>query len=222
MKRLSRPAVLLAIAATAMVLVLLPRLWIELQWFQQFELGPVVLKRWGLQFLALVLVLGIGIPVQLNQLQRCWKLRRRDPAYRGESIFMPLKGWGLLLVLLLVLGLLSTATSYLFVQALGLLQEPFSGIVLSSFPVLGSLPLPLVIGIAAILLVFLLRWPLTTLRVSLSLAILASATALAPAPSPAPAPALVPVSALASVAAPISDPAPSPVPVSAPSPALEP
>ena len=127
MKRLSRPAVLLAIAATAMVLVLLPRLWIELQWFQQFELGPVVLKRWGLQFLALVLVLGIGIPVQLNQLQRCWKLRRRDPAYRGESIFMPLKGWGLLLVLLLVLGLLSTATSYLFVQALGLLQEPFSG-----------------------------------------------------------------------------------------------
>ena len=179
MKRLSRPAVLLAIAATAMVMVLLPRLWIELQWFQQFELGPVVLKRWGLQFLALVLVLGIGIPVQLNQLQRCWKLRRRDPAYRGESIFMPLKGWGLLLVLLLVLGLLSTATSYLFVQALGLLQEPFSGIVLSSFPVLGSLPLALVIGIAAVLLVFLLRWPLTTLRVSLSLAILASATALA-------------------------------------------
>ena len=162
MKRLSRPAVLLAIAATAIALVLLPRLWIELQWFQQFELGPVVLKRWGLQFLALTLVLGIGIPVQLNQLQRCWKLRRRDPAYRGESIFMPLKGWGLLLVLLLVLGLLSTATSYLFVQALGLLQEPFSGIVLSSFPVLGSLPLPLVIGIAAVLLVFLLRWPLTT------------------------------------------------------------
>ena len=72
-------------------------------------------------------------------------------------------------MLLLVLGLLSTATSYLFVQVL--LQEPFSGIVLSSFPVLGSLPLPLVIGIAAVLLVFLLRWPLTTLRVSLSLAI---------------------------------------------------
>ena len=34
MKRLSRPAVLLAIAAAAMVLVVLPRLWIELQWFQ--------------------------------------------------------------------------------------------------------------------------------------------------------------------------------------------
>ena len=179
MKRLSRPAVLLAIAAAAIVLVVLPRLWIELQWFQQFELGPVVLKRWGLQFLALALVLGIGIPVQLNQLQRCWKLRRRDPAYRGESMFMPLRSWGLLVSLVVALGLLSTATSYLFVQALGLLQEPFSGIVLSSFPVLGSLPLPLVLGIAAVLLVFLLRWPLTTLRISLSLSILASATALA-------------------------------------------
>ena len=179
MKRLSRPAVLLAIAAAAMVLVVLPRLWIELQWFQQFELGPVVLKRWGLQFLALALVLGIGIPVQRNQLQRCWKLRRRDQAYRGESMFMPLRSWGLLVSLVIALGLLSTATSYLFVQALGLLQEPFSGIVLSSFPVLGSLPLPLVLGIAAVLLVFLLRWPLTTLRISLSLSILASATALA-------------------------------------------
>ena len=41
------------------------------------------------------------------------------------------------------------------------------------------MPLPLVIGIAAALLVFLLRWPLTTLRISLSLAILASAIALA-------------------------------------------
>ena len=124
MKRLSRPAVLLAIAATAMALVLLPRLWIELQWFQQFELGPVVLKRWGLQFLALALVLGIGIPVQLNQLQRCWKLRRRDPAYGGESIFMPLKGWGLLLVLLLVLGLLSTATSIYLFRRWGCCKNP--------------------------------------------------------------------------------------------------
>ena len=106
MKRLSRPAVLLAIAAAAMVLVVLPRLWIELQWFQQFELGPVVLKRWGLQFLALALVLGIGIPVQLNQLQRCWKLRRRDQYYRGESMFMPLRSWGLLVSLVIALGLL--------------------------------------------------------------------------------------------------------------------
>ena len=179
MKLSSRPALLLAIAGAVLALVLLPRLWIELQWFKQFDLGPVVLKRWGLQFLALGLVLGIGIPVQLNQLQRCWKLRRRDPAYRGESVFIPQRGWGLLVLLVLVLGLLSTATSYLFVQALGLLREPFSGVVLSSFPVLGSLPLPMVIGIAAALLVFLLRWPLTTLRISLSLAILASATALA-------------------------------------------
>ena len=178
MKRLSRPAVLLAIAAAAMVLVVLPRLWIELQWFQQFELGPVVLKRWGLQFLALALVLGIGIPVHSISCSAAGSCAR-DPAYRGESMFMPLRSWGLLVSLVVALGLLSTATSYLFVQALGLLQEPFSGIVLSSFPVLGSLPLPLVLGIAAVLLVFLLRWPLTTLRISLSLSILASATALA-------------------------------------------
>ena len=138
----------------------------------------MVLKRWGLQLLALVLVLGIGIPVQLNQLQRSWKLRRRDPAYRGESVLMPLRG-GSYCCCCCWCWACSAPPSYLFVQALGLLQEPFSGVVLSSFPVLGSLPLPLVIGIAAALLVFLLRWPLTTLRISLSLAILASAIALA-------------------------------------------
>ena len=39
MKRLSRPAVLLAIAATAMVLVLLPRLWIGCSGFSNLSWG---------------------------------------------------------------------------------------------------------------------------------------------------------------------------------------
>ena len=52
-----------------LAVVVLPRLWIEWNWFHQFSLGVVLLRRIGLQVLALCLVLGIGIPVQLQQLK---------------------------------------------------------------------------------------------------------------------------------------------------------
>ena len=159
--------------------VVLPRLWIEWHWFEQFSLGVVLLRRIGLQLLALTLVLGIGIPVQLQQLNRCWKLRRQGPAHRGESVFLPLRGWSLAFAVLLLLGLLSSACSYLLVQARGLIDEPFSGIALSSFPLLGELPLRLLIALGIGLLLPLLRWPLSTLRIVLTAAIVASATALA-------------------------------------------
>ncbi|MEI6112776.1 MAG: hypothetical protein WCP63_14085, partial [Cyanobium sp. ELA712] len=58
------------------LLVLLPRLGIEWQWFAQFDVEVVLLRRWLLQVLAFGLVLGLGIPLQLQQLQRSWRLRQ--------------------------------------------------------------------------------------------------------------------------------------------------
>ena len=63
------------IALLAGLLVLGPRLSIEWQWFGEFGLQAVVLRRWLLQLLAFVLVMGLGVPLQLQQLQRCWRLR---------------------------------------------------------------------------------------------------------------------------------------------------
>ena len=60
-----------------LAVVVLPRFWIEWNWFEQFSLGVVLLRRISLQVLALSLVLGIGIPVQLQQLNRCLTLLSR-------------------------------------------------------------------------------------------------------------------------------------------------
>ena len=180
LRRRIQPQLSVAMALVLVALLLVgPRVWIELRWFEQFNLGGVLLRRLGLQLTALLLVLGIGIPIQLQQLQRCWKLRRHGRPHRGETVLLPLRGWGLACAIVLLLSVLATSLAYLLVQAEGLIEEPFSGLVLSSFPVLGELPLSLVIGLAAVLLVLLLRWPLMVLRITLTAAIVASGTALA-------------------------------------------
>ena len=180
LRRRIQPQLSIAMALVLLALLLVgPRVWIELRWFEQFNLGGVLLRRLGLQLTALLLVLGIGIPIQLQQLQRCWKLRRHGRPHQGETVLLPLRGWGLACAIVLLLSVLATSLAYLLVQAEGLIEEPFSGLVLSSFPVLGELPLSLVIGLAAVLLVLLLRWPLMVLRITLTAAIVASGTALA-------------------------------------------
>ena len=71
LRRHIQPQLSVAIALVVVaLLVVAPRVWIELRWFEQFNLGGVLLRRLGLQLTALLLVLGIGIPVQLQQLQR--------------------------------------------------------------------------------------------------------------------------------------------------------
>ena len=52
-------------ALLAGLMVLIPRLGIEWQWFSQFGFEPVLLRRWLLQVGAFALVLGLGIPLQL-------------------------------------------------------------------------------------------------------------------------------------------------------------
>ena len=162
-----------------LALLLLPRLWVEAAWFRQFDLAGVLIRRWSFQLLAFLLVLGLGIPLQLQQLQRCWALRRSGGGRPEPSLLLPLAGWPLALALLLLLGLLAGGLTYLLEQARGLINEPFNDKVLSGLPVLADLPPPLLIGLGLGLLLPLLRWPLTTLRITLAAALVTSATALA-------------------------------------------
>ncbi len=162
------------------LLVVAARLSIEWEWFAQFGFQSVVLRRWLLQLLAFLLVMGLGVPLQLMQLQRCWNLRCRAgrkplpavPILRLEPL--PLVG-----LLALVLAVLTIGLAYLTVQAAGLIAAPFGGKALSGLPVLADLPLLPLLGLAVALLGPLLLWPLTSLRLALAAALAGSATALA-------------------------------------------
>ncbi len=158
----------------------LSRLVIEWLWAQQFGFQGVLVRRWWLQIGAFVLVLGLGVPLQLQQLQRCWHLRRGAV---GKALpaapLLVLRGWSLSLLLAALLLVLSGGLTYLMAQARGLIEAPFSGRVISGLPVLADLNGLLILSLAAGLLLPLLLWPLTTLRIALAAALAGSATALA-------------------------------------------
>jgi len=162
------------------LLVLLPRLGIEWQWFAQFDAEVVLLRRWLLQVLAFAVVLGLGIPLQLQQLQRSWRLRQAPgPKPLPASPLLRLGPPLLVLLVAALLLLLAGGLTYLLVQARDLIAEPFSGRVITGIPVLADLPPWLFLGLAAGLLLPLLLWPRTTLQITLGAALIASATALA-------------------------------------------
>ena len=122
-------------------LVLLPRLLVEGQWFAEFDSAPVILRRWLLQLLGFGVVLGLGVPLQLQQLKRCWRLRQEAP--RKSLPAAPLVTLGsrwLVLVLGVLLLLLAGGFTYLMVQARDLIAAPFSGKVITGIPVLADLP----------------------------------------------------------------------------------
>ena len=175
--------VLNAVGFTAIglgLLVLLPRLVIEAQWFAQFGSQAVILRRWLLQALGFSVVLGLGVPLQLQQLQRCWRLRQE--AARKPLPLTPLMRLGprvLIAVLAGLLLLLAAGLTYLMVQARDLIAAPFSGEVITGIPVLADLPPWLFLGLVAALLPLLLLWPFTTLRITLAAALAGSATAVA-------------------------------------------
>ena len=163
-----------------LLLVAASRLAIEWQWFSDFDAQAMLLRRWLLQLAAFVLVMGLGIPLQLQQLQRCWRLRQQHAAKELHPMaLLKLGQWGLLTVLGLLLLLLALGLTYLMVQAHGLITAPFSGQVLTGLPALAELPKALPLLLALVLLPALLLAPLTTLRITLAAALAASATALA-------------------------------------------
>jgi len=162
------------------LLVLVARLSIEWQWFGEFGAQGMVLRRWLIQLVAFLVVMGLGVPLQLQQLQRCWRLRLE--ATRKQLPPSPLLGcssWTLVGLLGLLLLLLVAALIYLMVQARDLIAAPFSGHVTTGIPVFADLQPLLLVGLALGLLFPLLRWPLTTLRIALAAALAGSATALA-------------------------------------------
>ena len=168
------------IPAAILLGVAVPRLGVEWEWFGQFGFESVVLRRWLLQLTAFLVVMGLGIPLQLQQLQRCWNLRQRA----GSKILPPdsllrLNPGPLVAVQAVLLILLVGGLAYLEVQARGLIAAPFSGDVISGFPVFADLSPLLMVGLGAALLIPLLVWPLTTLRLLLGAALVGSATALA-------------------------------------------
>ena len=151
------------------LVLLLPRLVIEAQWFAQFQSQSVVLRRWAFQLLAFALVFGLGVPLQLHQLQRCWRLRQQ--ASRKTLPAHPLVPLGpslLVGVLAALLLLLAGGLTYLMVQAGDLIAAPFSGDVITGISVLADLPPWLFLGLGAALLPLLLLWPYTSLQVDRS------------------------------------------------------
>lgn len=162
------------------LLIFLPRLLIELQWFGQFDASTVVLRRWLFQLLAFVLVLGLGLPLQLQQLRRCWRLRQESSRKVLRAVpLAPLNSLALVGVLAGLLLLLALGLSYLMLQARGLILDPFRGEVITGLATLAELPVALVLGLVLALLPLLILWPYTTLRISLAAALAGSATALA-------------------------------------------
>ncbi|MEB3235940.1 MAG: UPF0182 family protein [Cyanobacteriota bacterium] len=170
----------LLLAALLLVVVGLSRLTIEWLWFSEFEAQGLLLRRWLLQIAAFAVVMGLGVPLQLQQLQRCWRLRQQHQRKSlPEAPILRLGPTGLLAVLLALLLLLALGLTYLMVQAHGLIAAPFSGRVITGIPGLAEVPAGLLLLLALGLLPGLVLAPLSTLRITLAAALAASATALA-------------------------------------------
>ncbi|MEB3307487.1 MAG: UPF0182 family protein [Cyanobacteriota bacterium] len=176
-----RPLLWLGGAGLALLLLTAAaRLTIEWLWFGEFQARGLLLRRWLLQVVSFTLVMGLGVPLQLQQLQRCWRLRQSTrPQDQPPIPVLPMGPRRLILTLALLLLLLVGGLTYLLVQAHGLIAAPFSGELITGLPVLADLPLWLLIGLVLALLPPLLIRPLTTLRIALALALAGSATALA-------------------------------------------
>jgi len=171
---------LLLVSLLAFGVLVVSRLSIEWAWYTQFNFQQVLLRRWMLQVLGFLLVMGVGVPLQLQQLHRCWRLRSEataKPLPRQPLLRMgPL---ALVCTLLALLLLLSTGLVFLFVQARGLISDPFDGDVVSGLSALAGLSTVGVGLLAALLGLLLLVWPLQVLRLVLVAALAGSATALA-------------------------------------------
>ena len=171
---------LLGAGLAVLLVVALSRLTIEWLWFGEFQAQGLLLRRWLLQIGAFAVVMGLGVPLQLQQLQRCWRLRQQ---HRNKDVptaaILRLGQWQLVAALAFLLVLLAGGLTYLMVQANDLITAPFSGQVITGIPVFADLPPWLLVGLALGLLPPLLLRPLTTLRIALAAALAASATALA-------------------------------------------
>ena len=177
MRRL--PVLPLALAALPLLplgVLLLARLWVEWQWFEQFDWGLVLLRRLGLQLALVAAGILIGL---LLQRWLGWFWRGASPAGSGRPVLRPLPYAGTL-ALVLVAQLLPLVLMLRLAQRL--LNSPFDirrlyGLALladwGSASWLGLLPL--LAGLSGALLLY----PRTGARLLAGLGAAAAALALA-------------------------------------------
>jgi uncharacterized protein len=73
---------LFALAGLALAVLLLPRLWVEWQWFEQFDWGVVLARRWCLQLLLGGAGVLIGLLLQ-HALNWFWQRSAPPPGFRA-------------------------------------------------------------------------------------------------------------------------------------------
>ena len=145
-------AMALGLALLAGLTVLSARLWVEWQWFEQFDKGQVLLHRWLLQLAAAAFGLGVGLALQ-RWLTQFWRPR---PAASQERRFalapLPYAAClgGLALVQLVPLALLLLLAERLVVA-------PFDPRGLHGLTVLSSVSAPLVLLLAGLTVALLAR-----------------------------------------------------------------
>lgn len=165
-------AVALGLALLAGLIMLSARLWVEWQWFEQFDKGQVLLHRWLLQLAAAAFGLAVGLALQ-RWLTRFWS---PGPAAAQERRFAlrPLS-YAACLALLALAQLVPLAL--LLRLAERLLLDPFDPRRLHGLTMLSGVSAPLLL-LLVVLAVALLARPRVAPRLVAGMASLATATAL--------------------------------------------
>jgi len=170
---LPRSALLIAGPAALLLLGwLMARVWIEWQWFGQFQLAPVLLRRWLLQLAGGLLGLGVAAGFQ-HWLGRIWAL----PQAGGRRLPLAPLSYGLALLTLLLLQVVPTAL--LLALAHRLVAEPFDPRRLHGLVVLEGHRPELLLTVLPVAGLLLLWRPLPMARVMTAITALAAATVLA-------------------------------------------
>jgi len=165
-------SVSLGLALLAAVLILVSRIWVEWQWFEQFSKGGVLLRRWFLQIGFSLLGVLLGLALQ-SWISSFW---RRGSAPDGTLRFglAPLP-YALSLGFLALAQLLPLAL--LLRLAERLVRNPFDPSRLHGLAMLDGLPFPLLLLLAGLLVGMLLR-PGSAPRLVAGMASLAAALAM--------------------------------------------
>ena len=133
----------LGLALLAAVLILVSRLWVEWQWFEQFSRGGVLLRRWLLQIGLSLLGLALGLALQ-RWISSFWR-PGSAPAEPLRFGLAPLP-YGLSLGLLATIQLLPLAL--LLSLAERLVRNPFDSSRLHGLAMLEGLHFPLLLLLA--------------------------------------------------------------------------
>ncbi len=169
-----RRRALLVAGPVALLLLgwLMARIWIEWQWFAQFQLAPLLLRRWLLQLAGALLGLGVAAGLQL-WLGRIWRLPQ------GGERRLPLGPFPYALALLLLLLAQVLPMGLLLALARRLVEEPFDPRRLHGLIALEGYGPELLLAVLPVAALLLLWRPQPMARAVAAIVALAAGTALA-------------------------------------------